>query len=258
METIQVEPSAPRKYAAPSSLRATSKLIEPAKEPTLHRSAPNVFEVLRPQNFEFQGSGARTTVIAPAIAHDIEVIILAVQDAAVRTSRAFLGATAGAPVLSLHAIKSAALDAVYKPPTAAKLRVERISEIQAALGVPMQTLACILKISRPCLYKWIDAEQSIALHPDNRERLATIERLVAEWRKQSRAPLSVVAQEPLKSGHTIIDLLTQETISQKAVLAAFEHLADKLKSKPKSLSQRMAEKGFTRRPSSRLLPLDDE
>jgi len=141
--------------------------------------------------------------------------------------------------------------------SAAKLRVERLSAIQAAMGLPVQTLADVLRISRPGLYKWLDAKQDITLQADNRQRLALIEQLAKRWREKSNAPLNSIAHEPLANGHTVLEMLTNENVGEAPVVSAFNELVAKLQSKPKSLSQRMVDAGFKRRPSHRSLPADE-
>lgn len=197
----------------------------------------------------------RTTLVVPA-AYDIEidVVFRVMQDAAVAGLRRLLERSTAA---KQPAVSPALEKPFHAQPSAARLRVDRIAAIQAATGLPMQTLASILQISRPCLYKWIDSGQDITLHGENRERLATIERLAAQWQQRSPAPLGLIAHEPLKNGHTVLELLAKDAINEKAVLAAFDQLVEKLKGKPKSPSQRMADVGFKRRPTHRSLPKDE-
>ncbi|MGH9906849.1 MAG: hypothetical protein ACRD8U_14855 [Pyrinomonadaceae bacterium] len=158
---------------------------------------------------------------------------------------------------SIAAAKNLLLKSPRAPASAAKLRVERLSTIQAATGLPLQTLAEFLRISRAGLYKWLDAKQDITLQADNRQRLAAIEQLAKRWREMSNVPLSSVAHEPLANGRTVSEILTAENLDEATVAAAFAELAVKLRSKPKTLSQRMTEAGFKRRPSYRSLPKDD-
>lgn len=137
------------------------------------------------------------------------------------------------------------------------LRVERLSKIQAALGLPMQALAQVLGISRPGLYKWFDASKDITLQQASRQRLDVVERLAKLWAERSSAPLVSVAHEPLASGRTVLELLCEQALDEAVVLEAFNEVLAKLQAKPKSLSQRMAEAGFSRRPTRRSIP-DDE
>lgn len=149
------------------------------------------------------------------------------------------------------------IDAKPAPSAAAKLRVERLARIQAALGLPTHAFAEVLRVSRPGLYKWLDASKGIALQEASRQRLAAVERLAKLWRERSNAPLNSVAHEPLEGGRTVLELLTADVLDEVAVFRAFDEAAAKLQGKPKSLSQRMAEAGFTRRPSHRSIS-DDE
>src|SRR5436853_1514686 len=132
------------------------------------------------------------------------------------------------------------------PSAAAKVRVARLTAIQAAFGFPAVTLAEILKVSRPALYKWLDAEQDTTLRPENQRRLALIEMLAAKWRARSNAPLSSVAHEPVAQGRTVLDFLKDEPMDENSVKAAFERLVKKIPERPRTPSQRMAEAGFKR------------
>jgi hypothetical protein len=91
----------------------------------------------------------------------------------------------------------------------------------------------------------------------NRQRLSFIESVAELWRIRSDAPLASVAYEPLATGQTVLQLLASEDADEEAIAEAFDELAGKLAGKPKSLSQRMSEAGFRRRPSQRPVP-DDE
>jgi transcriptional regulator with XRE-family HTH domain len=145
-----------------------------------------------------------------------------------------------------------------RPSTAAaRLRVERLSTLQAAFGFTIQDLASVLGITRPQLYKWLDVANDIKLQEASRVRLATIERIAKEWTSRSRAPLSSVSKDPLDAGGTAFELLTAADIDEGAAIAALGELIAKLETKPKSRSQRLREAGFSRRPSVRSLPSDE-
>ena len=121
----------------------------------------------------------------------------------------------------------------------------------------MQTLATILRISRPALYKWLDVEDQVQPHADNRERLIAVERIAQKWRVRSPSPLSSVAYETLANGRTIIDMLSADNINESDTFRSLDELVAKLQGKPNSLSQRMMEAGYSRRPSRRAIA-DDE
>lgn len=139
----------------------------------------------------------------------------------------------------------------------AQRRVQRLVAIQAALGLTMQDLAVALNLSRPQLYKWLDASQDVRLQEAKRQRLDAVERIAKAWQARSAAPLRAVAHEPLANGRTVFELLAADAISEAAVNAAFDELTAKLQTKPKTRSQLLAEAGFKRRPSIRSLPSDE-
>jgi hypothetical protein len=147
--------------------------------------------------------------------------------------------------------------AVRQEVSASQRRVSRLVGIQAIFGFPVQTLATILHISRPTLYKWLDVEDEVQPQADNRERLMAVERIAKQWRVRSSSPLSSVAHEPIDGARTVIDLLTVDELDERDIVGALDELVAKLRAKPKSLSQKMTAAGYTRRPSMRSVS-DDE
>jgi hypothetical protein len=139
----------------------------------------------------------------------------------------------------------------------ARLRVKRLTSIQAAFGFPIQNLAEILAVSRAQIYKWLDISNNVTLHGSNQERITKIERLANKWRALSSAPLSLVAREQLASGETGLQMLSSKLIDEAAIVVAFVELAKRLSGSPKSDSQRMIEAGYTRRSTRRSLPSDE-
>lgn len=156
-----------------------------------------------------------------------------------------------------EAFKRAATQQRRPTTAAARLRVERLSAIQAALGFTTQDLAAVLGLSRPQLYRWLDAADEVRMQDAKRQRLAAVERVARAWQGRSPAPLSSVAHEPLANGSTLFALLSFDAIDEAALRAAFDELTAKLQAQPKTLSQRLADAGFKRRPSVRSLPSDE-
>lgn len=103
----------------------------------------------------------------------------------------------------------------------------------------------------------VDVSNDVKLQGASRERLAAVERIAKQWRERSTAPLGSVAHEPLADGHTVLAMMVAEHIDEAAVVGALDELLAKLQGKPKSRSQKLADAGFKRRPSSRSLPSDD-
>ena len=158
---------------------------------------------------------------------------------------------------SRDAFQKATTAAKEVPSAAARLRVERLTALQAALGLSTSDLAQALGLSRPGLYKWLDTSSDVKLQGASRERLAAVERIAKQWRERSTAPLSSVSNEPLADGPTVFAMMIADQIDEAAVVGAFDELLAMLAGKPKTRSQRLAEAGFKRRPSSRSLPSDD-
>jgi hypothetical protein len=136
-------------------------------------------------------------------------------------------------------------------------RIERLTAIQAVLGLSMLDFAQVLGLSRPDLYKWLDASKDMKLDEASRERLTVVEHIARHWRERSAAPLRSVVNEPLAGGQTALSMMVADAIDEAAIVGAFDELAVKLRSKPKSRSQKLADAGFTRRPSARALPTDE-
>ncbi len=155
------------------------------------------------------------------------------------------------------ALQQRAPDVKPTPTAAARLRVERLAAIQAMLGLSTSDLAQALGLSRPGLYKWLDASNDVKLQGASRERLAAVERIAKQWRERSTAPLSSVAHEPLANGRSVLEIMVSEILDETAVAGALDEVLTKLQGKPKSRSQKLADAGFKRRPSSRSLPSDD-
>lgn len=139
----------------------------------------------------------------------------------------------------------------------AELRVKRLAAIQAALGFTTQDLAAVLGLSRPQVYRWLDATDDVRLQDAKRQRLAAVERMARAWQERSPAPLRSVAHEPLSGGQSLFGLLSAPAIDEPAVRAGFDELEARLNAQPRTLSQRMADAGFKRRPSARSLPSDE-
>lgn len=154
-------------------------------------------------------------------------------------------------------LKPAASEAKRPSTAAARLRVERLVEIQAILGLPIQEIAQVLGITRQGLYKWLDASKDVRLQEASRERLALVERIARLWRQRTSTPMSSVAHEPLIAGGTIFHLLVAEAIDEAAAMSAIDELIEKLQGRKKSRSQNLVAAGFTRRPSPGALPSDE-
>lgn len=142
-------------------------------------------------------------------------------------------------------------------PAATRLRAERIGDIQAVLGFSIVDTARILGVTRQALYHWLDASKDVKLQEASRGRLACIERLVKNWGEHSTSPLASLAQEPLATGQTILQMMSANIVDEQKVMAAFDELARRLQTKAKSPSQRLAQSGATRRKSAHALPREE-
>lgn len=158
---------------------------------------------------------------------------------------------------SKEALQKAATATKAAPSAAARLRVERLATVQAALGLSTSDLAQALGLSRPGLYKWLDVSSDVKLQGASRERLAAVERIAKQWRDRTTAPLSSVSNEPLADGRTVLAMMVADQFDETAIVGAFDELLAKLAGKPKTRSQKLAEAGFKRRPSAKSLASDE-
>lgn len=142
-------------------------------------------------------------------------------------------------------------------PAAARLRAERITDIQAVLGFSIVDTARILGVTRQALYHWLDASKDVKLQEASRGRLTSIERLVKSWGEHSASPLAALAQEPLATGQTIMQMMYADIVDEQKIMAAFDELARRLHAKPQSPSQKLAQAGATRRKSAHSLPREE-
>jgi hypothetical protein len=118
-------------------------------------------------------------------------------------------------------------------------------------------MAEALGVTRQGLYKWLDSSKEITLQEASRQRLTVVERLSKLWGERSKVPLASVIHEPVAGGRTVLQMLTDAVLDEAEITSAFDELAEHLRSKPKSLSQRMAETGFKRRSTARALASDE-
>lgn len=132
---------------------------------------------------------------------------------------------------------------------------QRIAELQAILGFSLRDLAQVLGVTRQGLYKWLDAKRAVRIQGANRDRFDQVERLMRVWRDLASTPLSSVASEPLESGQTLRQLLIEKEIDEDSVREALQELSRRLNERPRSRSQRLAARGFTKR--SKALPSDE-
>ena len=121
----------------------------------------------------------------------------------------------------------------------------------------MPDFAQVLALSRHDLYKWLDVCKDVKLHGASRKRLDVVERIARQWQERTAAPFASVVKEPLAGGESAFSMMVAGVIDEAAIVGAFDELVAKLRSKPKSRSQKLADAGFTRRPSARALPTDE-
>lgn len=149
--------------------------------------------------------------------------------------------------LSQEALRRSASGPVRSTTTAARSRVERLTRLQAAFGFTIRDLAAVLGVTRPQLYKWLDAAIEVKLQEKSRARLSMIERIARAWSSRSSAPLSSVSHEPLPSGDTLYARMCADVVDEAALLRSFDELVCREQQNVGSRSQRLREAGYARR-----------
>ena len=155
----------------------------------------------------------------------------------------------------LHAVVRKAAVAARGPSNAAKRRVERIAKIQSAFALPLRVLADVLDRSPTQIYKWLDVNEELDLQEASQRRLDSIEGLANRWLSYSSTPLGALRKEQIGNGKTIVDILAEDTIDPAAAEVGFKLLAERQKDEPRTLTQRLRDRGF--KPVRRTLPDDD-
>ena len=155
------------------------------------------------------------------------------------------------------ALQTSTVVARPAPAAAGRIRVDRIAVTNAVLGLSTLDFARVLGLSRQGLYKWFDATKDVKLQEASLERLVIVERIAKQWRDRSAATLAAVVNEPLANGQTALSMMIADTIDEAAVVGAFDELMAKMQDRPKSMSGKLADAGFTRRSSARSLPADE-
>lgn len=130
---------------------------------------------------------------------------------------------------------------------ASRRRVERLVNIQGALGVSMQLFAQMLGISRAQLYKWMDPTRDVELQQASVRRLGIVERLAKKWSVASAAPLSSVLDELTSTGKSLRETLTAPDLDEAQLDAALRSAEEAERAKPLTVSQRMRAAGFRSR-----------
>jgi len=134
-------------------------------------------------------------------------------------------------------------------PAATQLRVQQLVQLQSSLGLPLQGLAETLNISRPQLYKWLDANNDVNMQSSSRLRLNQILELAQYWDQQSPKPLNAWLKQSHQAA-TLLGLLKADTLLMDDIRGYMQQAASELAQAPRSASQKMRDAGFTRRISA--------
>lgn len=113
---------------------------------------------------------------------------------------------------------------------------EMVSAIRSSLSLNITEMARVVRVERPTIYEWIGGRSNP--HPDNRERLSKVFAMSQEWKKLSPLPVDSYVRQPDITGKSIVDLLSEEFIDTRKVLARLKELiAVQSKTKQDSLEK---------------------
>lgn len=135
------------------------------------------------------------------------------------------------------------------PSTACRIRqpvAHHIRYLQTALSINKSELARILRVPGPTVYDWLDGDEP---NPDERLRIWTLLRLLAESRVSANDPLF---RRFVRSAHepgdrAVLDLLGEETIDEIPVGDALRRarvLGDAIHALREERTARQREAGF--------------
>lgn len=133
--------------------------------------------------------------------------------------------------------------AVYLSDASTLPVARQVRELRAALSLNKSELACLLRVTRPTVYDWLDGSEP---NPGNVARIGQLLRLVSQARVSSRNPRFV--RSPLDpGGQALLDLLGEETIAESAVNDAMHRakgLGDAMDTRRRQREARLRAAGF--------------
>jgi hypothetical protein len=125
---------------------------------------------------------------------------------------------------------------------------ENLDRIKSNLGIGMKHLAAALGVERPTVYAWVKGTRSP--QPKRWERIQSLLELADHWQALSRHPLSRRIFVPVKSGQSVMDLLSAEALDTRKIKEVLKSLATdendrstRLKEKAVAMRERMKVKG---------------
>ncbi len=107
---------------------------------------------------------------------------------------------------------------------------ENLARIRANLSLNVSELARILGVERPTIYSWM-GDDEVVLRPDNRRRLAQLERVALHWREGSELPVGALIRQANPRGESVVSLL--EARQYESAMRMLSSLRAKAKEKPR-------------------------
>jgi len=96
---------------------------------------------------------------------------------------------------------------------------EKLAFVQDQFSLNLSGVAAILRVSRPTVYSWLREDWDPQTH--NLSRIERLYGLAQIWRRLSLAPLGRYVRRPLYRNTSILSLLSNQSINESAVRAAF-------------------------------------
>src|SRR3989338_2117173 len=103
---------------------------------------------------------------------------------------------------------------------------EIVSIIRAALSLNITEVAKALQVKRPTIYAWISDQAEPQGH--NLRRLNELLGIARHWMRLSNKPLGVFVRQADRTGHSLVDILSNEPIDQEDVFRRLSALHRKL------------------------------
>lgn len=135
-------------------------------------------------------------------------------------------------------------------------RIDALAGIQSALALPIRTLAAVLSISPPQMYRWLDAESEVKLSNKSTARLRQIENLAMHWAELCTTPLSTIVKAYDTFAPNLLKHMSADALDSDLIKQEMSALGQRAKLRPMTLSERMSARGVRSR--SRTSFRDDE
>jgi transcriptional regulator with XRE-family HTH domain len=110
-------------------------------------------------------------------------------------------------------------------PVVAQSAKDQVRFIQASMGLTVGQLASALGVERQTVYNWLQAERAPVLQTRTRNRLQQLADIARKWNERCSRPVGRLLTSLDVGGTTLLNLLSQTTIDDAAIVLAMDALA---------------------------------